>query len=91
MQKFTPDACFNLKVRSLYMLGNITNSTNTAPILHTPGHKYLNFLSLDFDGRIDLILLFKSGLIQIHYNKIPSSRSKLITPNGHATFPFDFY
>jgi hypothetical protein len=35
--------------------------------------------------------LFKSGLIQVHYNKIANSQAKLIEPNGFELFPFDLY
>ena len=35
--------------------------------------------------------MFKSGLIKVHYNKIPNSQIYLIEPNGYEIFPFDLY
>ena len=36
-------------------------------------------------------MLFKSGLIQVHYNRIANSQVKLIEENGFEMFPFDLY
>ena len=44
---------------------------------------------IDFDGRIDYILLFQSALMQIHYNIAATSNKELLIPTGSYKFPFD--
>ncbi len=90
-QTFVLDKLFDLNV---ILSHNYSQQNNNCPRNCSSSRYKISVIfgyRIDFDGKVDLILLFKSGTIQIHYNTQPNSQIQLIMSEGYQSFPYDLY